>query len=214
MKEYDVTITETLQRTVTVEADSKEEARQAVEDAWSRQDYVLGAEDFTDVDFTADAEREIGKDEKLEVLLIKPGAFPQPVSIGSELQDLQAAVGGYIEVTYPFEEQAALVVNEEGKLNGLPLNRAIRTDDGDIADIIAGNFLVVGLSEDSFASLSPELMEKFEKQFHQPETFLRMGRSVMSVPISDDMVRKTDGSEKENRQTDAKRKSAPDKEAI
>ena len=39
------------------------------------------------------------------------------------------------------------------------LNRALRDDDGDIYDIIAGDFLVVGLGEDDFCSLSPELMK-------------------------------------------------------
>ena len=37
---------------------------------------------------------------------------------------LQKAVGGDIEVTYPFEDEVGIVLNEEGKLIGLPLNRA------------------------------------------------------------------------------------------
>ena len=41
-----------------------------------------------------------------------------------------------------------IVCNEEGKLEGLPLNRALRDEDGDIYDVVAGSFLV-GHSEDS-----------------------------------------------------------------
>ena len=83
----------------------------------------------------------------------------------------------------------ALVINDEGKIAGLPLNRALRTEDGDIYDIVAGDFLVVGLTEDDFGSLTPEQMEKFERQFHQPETFIRMGKSIMAIPLPDDMVK-------------------------
>ncbi len=39
----------------------------------------------------------------------------------------------------------ALICNEEGKFLGLPLNRALRDDAGEVYDIIAGNFLITGL---------------------------------------------------------------------
>ena len=44
---------------------------------------------------------------------------------------------------YPYEDPIALVCNEEGKLEGLPLNRALRDEDGDIYDVVAGTFMVV-----------------------------------------------------------------------
>ena len=52
--------------------------------------------------------------------------------IASGLESLQHEVGGYIEAIYPYKDPAALVCNEEGKLEGLPLNRALRDEDGDI----------------------------------------------------------------------------------
>ena len=51
MKEYDITIRETLEMTVTVEAESREEARQTVADNWKNGEYILGAESFRDVEF-------------------------------------------------------------------------------------------------------------------------------------------------------------------
>ena len=48
-----VTITETLKRTVEVEADSQHEAEQIVSDGWHNSKYILGAEDFVDVNFEA-----------------------------------------------------------------------------------------------------------------------------------------------------------------
>ena len=114
--------------------------------------------------------------------------YPDKILIGTELEDLQKAVGGYIEVTYPFSEEVGLVMNEEGKLNGLSLNRALRSEDGDVYDVIAGDFLVVGLTDENFGSLTPEQMDKFEAMFHQLEMFVKMGRSVMAIPLTDDQV--------------------------
>lgn len=190
MKEYDVTITETLQRTVTVEAASRLEAEEKVTDAWDHQDYVLGAEDFTGVAFDTVAERDLTTEkEKIEVLLVKPNMYPKKAVIGKELEDLQSAVAGDIEVVYPFEDAVGIILNGEGKILGLPLNRAAYTEDGDLYDIYAGNFLIVGLTEDDFGSLTPEQLEKYEKLFHQPETFVRMGKGVIAIPLPDERVR-------------------------
>ena len=125
----------------------------------------------------------------MTVLLVEPEKYPRPIEIGTDLEDLQKAVGGYIEVTYPFDEQVGLVMNEEGKLEGLPLNRAIRDDDGQICDVVAGSFLVVGLTEESFGSLTPDQMQRFEQQFHQPEVFVQMGKGIMAVPMPDNGLR-------------------------
>ena len=54
MNEYKITITETLQKTVTVEAKSREEAEQKVNDAWRRAEYILDAEDFQGVEIKAE----------------------------------------------------------------------------------------------------------------------------------------------------------------
>ena len=135
------------------------------------------------------AENATATKETMTVLLVEPGKYPQPVEIGTDLEDLQKAVGGYIEVTYPFDENVGIVMNEEGKLEGLPLNRALRDDEGQIYDVVAGSFLVVGLTEESFGSLTPDQMQKFEQQFHQPEVFIHMGKGVMALPMPDEAVK-------------------------
>ena len=48
-----------------------------------------------------------------------------------------------------------LSVMRKARLWGVPLNRALSDEDGNIYDIIAGNFLIVGLGEESFSDLSP-----------------------------------------------------------
>ena len=147
----------------------------------------------------------------MDVLLVQPNAYPKKISVGTELEDLQAMVGGDIEVTYPFEDEVAIILNESGKINGLPLNRAIYTEDGDMQDIYAGDFLVVGLTEDDFGSLTSEQMQKFEEQFHQPQMFVRMGRSIMAIPVPDDMVKKM---EEKAAKPQEKSKPAPDRDSL
>ena len=37
-------------------------------------------------------------------------------------------------------------------------------------------------------SLSPELTQKYEEEFHQPEAFLPLGRRLMVIPVPDESV--------------------------
>lgn len=213
MKEFDINIKETLEKTVSVIAESREDAEEAVRKAYFNSEYVLDAENFTGVNFSIQAERELQQEQKamMDVLLIKPFMYPQKVKIGCELEDLQAAVGGDIEAVYPFNDPVAIICNEEGKFNGSELNRSLRGEDGEIYDILAGDFLVTGLTEENFGSLSPELMKKYEEHFHQPEMYIRLGRSIMALPVPEDKVRKTDSLDKTEPML---KKSAPDRDVL
>lgn len=51
---FDVTITETHQRVVTIEADTPEEAKEIAEDRWSKGYIVLESDDLVEVDFSCD----------------------------------------------------------------------------------------------------------------------------------------------------------------
>lgn len=53
MQLFDVTITEMLKMTVTVDADSPEEAERMVSDGWNNSEYILDAESFAGVGFEA-----------------------------------------------------------------------------------------------------------------------------------------------------------------
>ena len=122
----------------------------------------------------------------LSVLKIAPGQHPQQVEIGNDLKALQQAVGGTIAAVYPFADPVAIICNDDGKLMGLPLNRALWDEDGLMYDVIAGTFLVVGLGEEDFASLTPELAQKYEQLFHQPEAFLKLGNRLLVLPVPDE----------------------------
>jgi hypothetical protein len=51
MKEYKVLITETLQKTVIVEAASEQEAHKRASDAWKNAEYILDSDHFQGVEF-------------------------------------------------------------------------------------------------------------------------------------------------------------------
>ena len=124
-------------------------------------------------------------DETITVLVVESGKRPYTKKIEPGLKSLQREVGGHIEAVYPFPEPVAIVCRETGKLDGCPLNRALRDETGTIYDIIAGTFLVVGLTEEDFSSLSPELLQVFTQRFWQPETFVMIDGQLLAVPLED-----------------------------
>ena len=119
----------------------------------------------------------------IKALVVEPGKEPYVQEIGSDLKSLQNAVGGYIEMVSPFEEPVAIICNEEGKNMGLPLNRSLRYEDGDIADIIAGTFLIVGAGDEDFISLPDEYIQQFAQIFKNPEEFYRIQGHIVAVPV-------------------------------
>ena len=121
--------------------------------------------------------------EKMTVLVVEPMKEPYVKEIDPGLHALQAEVGGDIGAAYPFRDPVALVCNDEGKLIGLDLNRGLRDENGELYDIMAGTFLVVGLGEEDFASLSPELAQKYMEHFRQPEQFISLGGQIIALPV-------------------------------
>lgn len=109
----------------------------------------------------------------MRILLVEPGKAPRPTEIGDSLESMQAVVGGSIQAVYPFEEPVALVCNEEGKCLGLPLNRALRLDTGEIYDVIAGTFFLCAAPPDSdrFTSLTEEQIARYAEWFRAIKLF-------------------------------------------
>ena len=121
--------------------------------------------------------------EKLTVLVVEPRKEPYLKEIDPGLHSLRAEVGGDIAASYPFSDPVGLVCNDEGKLIGLELNRGLRDENGNLYDIMAGTFLVVGLGEESFASLSPEMAQKYMEHFKQPEQFISLNGQIIALPV-------------------------------
>ena len=119
----------------------------------------------------------------IRVLMIEPGKSPEMREISDTLKSMQEVVGGWIEEYMPFDDDVALVVNEEGKINGLPLNRAIRSEDGSLQDIMAGPFFICSapVESESYQSLTPEMEKKYREKFRNPERFYMTDKGIHVV---------------------------------
>lgn len=110
----------------------------------------------------------------MKVLKVEPKKYPEVVEIDSALESLQKEVGGPIQAVYPWDDEVALICNEEGKLvdkASMNYNRVLATEIGVPYDVVVGPFLIVGLTEDDFGDLPQEFIDKYEKMFHDPEEF-------------------------------------------
>ena len=115
----------------------------------------------------------------MRILLVEPGKRPILKEIDGSLKSMQEIVGGTIQALYPFEEPVALICNDEGKLLGLPLNRALRDEEGRIYDIVAGTFFLCGAPEgsDRFESLQKEQVLRYLQAYRRPQKILCNRRS-------------------------------------
>ena len=120
---------------------------------------------------------------KMTVVLVEPNKEARIVKIDNTLKAMQGTVGGYIEAVYPYDDNVAIVCNGEGKIAGLPLNRALKDADGKAYDVIAGTFFVAGLTGDNFGSLTEEQTDFFLAKFKQPEMFVCLEDEIVSIPL-------------------------------
>ena len=118
------------------------------------------------------------------VLMIEPGKAPRRLELSHSLTEMQKAVGGSIQILYPFEDPVALVCNEEGKLLRLPANRALRDESGAVYDIVCGPFFLCGAPPDSDAltDLTEDQLQRYERRFARPELFLNIGGRIICLP--------------------------------
>jgi hypothetical protein len=96
-------------------------------------------------------------------------------------------VDGCPEFTAP-HKGICIAVNEEGKIKGLPLNRSLVGDDGEILDIFAGTMVILGcneeeeihsLTDEQVVSLLAEI-SRSGKTAQMKELLSRFGASKLS----------------------------------
>ena len=95
------------------------------------------------------------KKKELHVIAKQPGHAPEMIVVKNDLDEYERLVGGYIECV-PWDSEHLLVVNEEGLIQGLPLNfRYLGTP-------IVGSVFWVGVFDDVFTDVDPDLLEEIE----------------------------------------------------
>ncbi len=107
----------------------------------------------------------------MKVLVLSNGEL-KVQDIGTELEDLQKIVGGYIEIPFLsktfFEHGIDIIINEEGKLiDGMRAEIAVVNEkQGNILDIVYGNCIfashdeegnTIGLTEEQIEIVNNEL---------------------------------------------------------
>ena len=117
----------------------------------------------------------------MKILLVRSGRKPEAKEIDGSLKTMQHLVGGTIQALYPFEAEVALVCNDEGRLLALPLNRALRDENGSVYDIICGDFFLCGTSGENFASLQDDQITRYMKRFSVPE-ILNISGNITVLP--------------------------------
>lgn len=98
------------------------------------------------------------------MLVLEPHKEPYEMVIPDHLDALQQAVGGLIECTYPFEDNAFVIGNEEAKLIGLEGNRRIGNS------IYAGTVLIA--ADDGYGGtkhLTDEQITRYTEMFKVPD---------------------------------------------
>ena len=92
---------------------------------------------------------------KITVVLKKPGEAPEFVQVENELKPFQDLVGGYIEAV-TWDPDTVMIVNEDGKSNGLACNF------GWCGDIIVGSAVWVGVDGEEFTDVDPDVLTEVE----------------------------------------------------
>lgn len=95
--------------------------------------------------------------------------------IENSLRTLQEYVGGDIQ-TVPLTQGLLIICNDDGKILGLPVNRAITDGAERVYDIVMGNALVVRTDGEEFASVTEADISIIEK--YLPAIRLRHGNIV------------------------------------
>ena len=114
----------------------------------------------------------------MRVVLVEPGKAARISEIGEDLQDMQEIVGGPIQALYPWDDPAAIICNDEGKLDQLPLNRVLED-----YDIISGPFFICGIQGENFSGLTEKQAQKYQQMFRCPEKFIPTPNGLLCLRI-------------------------------
>ena len=122
------------------------------------------------------------KGNSMKILIVEPGKHPREAEIDGSLKFMQKTVGGYLQAIYPFEDEVALVCDDESKLKSdTQWNRMLP----ETGDIIKGTFFIAGLGAEDFTDLSAELMGKYRQRFRNVELFIPTPNGLMPIVIRD-----------------------------
>ena len=104
-------------------------------------------------------------DNRLRILVVKPGNPPQVRYICGGLPAIQKIVGGETEELCPFADTVSIVRGRRGDKLRLPLNCLLKNGSGQPVDVIHGTFVVVGTDHGQFVSLTDAQILRYLDKF-------------------------------------------------
>lgn len=145
--------------------------------------YFCDSIGFKEIEFDTSKAKPL-QENTIRVVLVEPGKQARIADIEASLEGYYRAIGAdTIQEVYPYEEEVCIICDDEGKLTGRPLNRALRDEDTkEIYDIIAGTFFVCSCKEPRYTSLSTDQQRRYLEQFKWPETFFNINGKIAAVP--------------------------------
>ena len=109
--------------------------------------------------------------EKVKVLYKEPGKKMIQKEIGTNLEDYQHEVHGYIEsIPFPGMDDVDIIINEMGKLNGMERNVVIP----EYGDVLMGPMVIIGVNEKEciWKSIPDERIGEIENYIEEHQIIL------------------------------------------
>ena len=115
----------------------------------------------------------------MKVLYVEPLRHPRVVEIVDDADVLIKLIKcEYIECVYPFKEEVVLICDDCGMISGKQIpNRKVGRN------IIFGPFILAGIDEDRFISLTEEQVKRYQSMFYYPELFRRDESGIEVIKI-------------------------------
>ena len=128
------------------------------------------------------------KEPFIQVIYVQPLECAEVLTIQNTLEAKQKLVKGFIECIMPFEEEVAIICNEESMLQNLPPNRGLYDDTHELQTIIRGPFFLCYAPSDSehFHSLPNDLLRKYGEMFFLPEVLVSKNDTFAMMKVCDD----------------------------
>lgn len=119
----------------------------------------------------------------MKIVVVEPMENPIIKEIDGTLEEMQSIVGGLIQMIM-IDNEVALLCDDEGKLKGKPLNRALYMDD-EIFDVIGGTFFICSAptESDDFEGLTDEQAEFWRDKFWNPELYIKTEFGLAMIEV-------------------------------
>lgn len=140
---------------------------------------------------------------KMRVVLLEPEKEARVITIDGSLRGMQQTVGGNIEVIYACNDPNMCIIgHEEAKFEeDWKPTRALKTEDGQIYDLLAGKAFICAIDGENFVGLSDEQVISAMQQYKHPEMIVRTDFGYAAIPHREGMyVYRTDALSPEDMQ--------------